>query len=674
LNDFELAVSAGDVNAGNLQNGVNSGGVSNANANMSLAALNIVANSVTNTGNTMSVVAGAEGMVAGNGNITVDGVIVGGAESDTVLSAQGTLTANGGATNQGVMTLNGNNVVLADVTNTGHAADLTVSSLTAPSGKVVISGALSNTDGQTTVWAKDVSIGGAVTNNSGVTTIRGSDTNGGAVQIGAINALGGVVNLNALAGAASVTNGITVAGGALNLGDSLKNLSVDGSVQIDGNLTATANPTDVAGAMNIAAKGNPFVLSTDAVTVGGDIDITATDAVRSVVFDTVSTEVAGNVDVANAAQLTIGQDAGLGVVDIAGDLSVNNGGVFKSYASAVTAANISTDSLIELHGANLSASDGDISVDGNLYFDPSNDPVAISTGLVVRDTSTFNMNANDITVGAVSVGSVNTLNLHASDSVAINGAIVNNGIVDVDATGNVSVAGAITNKDKIDMSGAGVSFADVSNVSEFIVSATEDITIGNVSTSGNKFDLTAGTSISAGSIAQSDGVMNLSAFMLSADAISVNGTSSQANLDASTIDVVGNVSVAGDFVQGGTAGMLNHSASSFAANNLIVGGDLDINASNTLYNIGTAMRVNGYMDVLSGTSASFNVGSTITVTGLTNSGNLTLSAENGLNLGNLTNNADTLTLDSRSGAITLETLTMNGGNVIFGGTQLNLST
>ncbi len=671
-NDFQLAVTAGDVSAGQIQNGIGAGDTVNANADMSLSALNVVADSITNSGDKLSVIAGGENADADDGNVTVNGVIVGKSGATTV-SAMGVLTATGGVSNQATMVLNGNNVALVDVTNTGETANLTVSSLTAPTGKVTISGALTNTDGQTTVWAKDVSVGGAVINNSGTTTIRGSDTDGGAVQIGAINALGGVVNLNALAGAASVNGAVAVTGGALNLGDSLKTLTVGGAVQVSGDVVASASPTNAAGDMNVTVKGNPFVLTASSVTVGGNVDLTEADATRSVQFDTELTKVVGNVYVANMGRLTLGDAVNAGVAEIGGDLLVNDAGVFESFVSEVSAANISGNGLFKLHGQSLVATNGDINVDGNLYFDPSADPVSISAGIVVRDVNTLNMSANDIDVGAISVGSVNTLDMTASENVMVNGTIVNNGIVNIDAADAVSVSDLVTNKDDMTISGADVNLADVTNTSRLVVVSDNSAVFGGVSTSGDLFDVTAGTSITADDISQSAGVMNLSSYTLSADSVTVNDTS-VANLDVSNVNVTGNVSVSGDFVQWGDSGMLNHSADVFSANNLVVGGDFNIDAADTLYSIGTALRVNGAINTAVGASATINAGSTITATSLTNNADLTLSAKNGINLGNLTINADTLMLDSQKGVVSLDTLAMNGGNVVFSGVGLDLTT
>ena len=672
LDSFSLRVRNGNIDTGAVQNGVNSEGGVNSGANMSLAALNVVVDSLVNSGNKLSVVAGATGAPAGSGNVTVHDIIVGNAGSDTAVSAQGALTVAAGVTNQSKMVLNGTTVSLADVINSGDSADLTISSLTAPTGKIVISGALTNTDGDTTVWAKDVSVAGAVTNNSGTLTIRGSDTNGGAVQIGSINAAGGVIDFNALAGAASVSNGVLVSKGALNLGEQLNVLDVVGTVQVDGDVTVSGLPTAVMGNMNIAAAGNAFVLSADTVDVAGDIDVTSADVIRNVQFDSIVANVGGNVKVANKGMLTLGKHT-MSNVEIAGDLTVNNGGVFETYSNEVVAASVSGNGLFKMHGKTLSATVGNVDVDGNLYFDPSNDPISIATGLLVRDTNEFSISATDINVGAVSVGSVNSLGLKATDAVTVGGTLVNNGVVNIDAVGAVSIAGAVNNKDAMLVSGATLTFADVTNSSVFTATATDrNVTFADIVTSGDRFDVTTDTTIYADSIAQNAGVMNLDAHKLLTQSISVAGTVTQANLNVSNVVVDGNVSVSGDFVQGDSTGMLNHYADTFTADNLQVGGDFLVNGMQTTYNIGTALRVDGDMVVAEYGAAVVNAGSSVTMAGLTNSGDLTLGASYALNLGNLSNDSGTLSLSAAT--INMDTFAIEAGNVVLAGQNLNVDT
>ena len=95
------------------------------------------------------------------GNINIAGQVIGNAGTTTDIIASGVLTVDGAANNNnGSMTLNGNTVNLASVSNAGAFANMTVSSLTASSGVVHISGDVTNYDGTTTIWAKDVNIDG----------------------------------------------------------------------------------------------------------------------------------------------------------------------------------------------------------------------------------------------------------------------------------------------------------------------------------------------------------------------------------------------------------------------------------------------------------------------------------------------------------------------------------
>ena len=666
LNDYQLIVTDGGINAGVLQNGVNDAGTINDMAQMTLNINGgVVADSIMNSGRLLSVVSQGEIYVAGT---------ISSSKGQMELISGGVLSADGGVTNQGNMTLNANFVSLQDVTNSGSDAVLNISSLSDETGFVQVNGSLVNDGGDINLSAKDISVYGEIESNKGTIDITGSDTNGGAVQIGAIDVAGGVINLNALAGSVDVINagGVAVSDGTLNLGAAVKNLNVNnGSVQVDGDIIASATATDVSGDMNITAGGNAFVLSANSVSVGGDINVTASDMVRNIQFDTILTQVSGDVNVSNKGMLTLGKTATSGV-EILGALSVDNGGFFESYSNEIVAASVSSDSLLWLHGEKLTASDGNIDIDGNLYFDPSKDPVSITTGMVVRDTNNFSMNATDINVGAVSVGSVNTLNMNATDTVAINGAVVNNGVVDVVAQGAVSVLGAVTNKDNMRISGAVLGFADVANVSEFSVMSSGNVSFGNISHGGDLFSVNAMTAVAAESVSQTSGVMDVVADRLMVQDLTISGATSQANLNAANIIVSEDVNISGDMVQGGDSGMLNHYADSFAAYNLYVDGDVLFDSLDTTYNIGSVANVGGELNATNGASVFMNAGSSITATGVKNDGDLTLSASYALNLGNLVNNSGVLNLVSRT--VSLDTFAISAGNVLLSGEELNLST
>lgn len=687
LDMFYLAVRQGNLN---LSTAILNGASANTDAEMSLLAQNIETTAITNNGQKLTV-------TATNGDVTVGGVVVGAEGTQTDVIASGTLGVVGGVTNQGNMTLNANMVSVNDITNTGMDAQMTVSSLTDATGVVEIAGSLSNTLGTTLVWAKDVSVTGAVTNNSGTTTIRGSDTAGGAVQIGSINALGGTVNLDALAGDVDVNSALIVSGGNLNLGTSLNNLDVAngvGGVQISNDVIAGA--ADAVNSGDVAIKSDLFVLSAGVIDIAGNIDVTANDTARNIQFDATQINVGDDVFVANQGLLTLGQEAESGV-NVTGTLSVNNGGVFETYSDNVSVGELTGNGKFLVRGAALTAKTGDISVDGNLYFDPANDPTTIANGMVVRDTNNLTIktlaDGADISFDGVSVGVGNSLNFLSADAIALDGAVANNGMIDLDAGAGVFVAGAVTNSGNMTLNASGlvvlnadaqnsgemevlasnVDLANVSNTGDLVVTATDGVvTVGNVTTSDN-LQISAATTISGVAITQTAGMMNLTANTLRAESLVVGGSGARANLDVSDIVIDGTVSVTGNMTQGDdNTAMLTHNADEFNAGNLIVGGNLDLTAGNTIYNIGTNLNVVGNITVDNGVTAEFTVGNAVTADALTNAGDLSLTANRGVNLGVVTNNGGVLNIDSGTGTTQLYSLNIVGGNLIFQGTGLNM--
>lgn len=684
LEKFNLAVRKGDLNLQMVLNGANSNGTVNTDANMSLLAQNITAESVRNDGDTLVLkaadlssgydIAGASNNPA-IGNINIAGMVYGGAGTVTDIIAAGTLTVVGNASNNnGAMTLNGNNVNLASVANSGTSANMVVSSLTEASGKVSISGTVDNqAGGNLTIWAKDVSVGGTISNTDGVMSIRGSDASGGAVQLGALDVAGGSVALNALAGSVAVNDALTVSGGALNLGDSLRNLDVGTTVQISGNLTASGTQATNNGDVNISAVGNPgFVLTANnAVIVDGDLSIADTGVVRNVKIDSVLIDVNGAVSVANKGSLTLGMKATSGVV-VGNDVTVDDGGTLISYSNDFVASELDIDGLFQMHGANITSKVGDIDIAGNVFFDPANDPVAPGNGLVVRDTNSLTLetqgNGADINVYAVSVGAGNTLAMQSGDAVSVNGTIVNNGVLDVDAKNAVNVSDLVTNSGTMDVRAAEVSMNGIVNNSDMTVAASVgDITIGDVTQNAGVLDLSALANVTADEISQTAGSMIIAATDLSAQSLTISGgAGTTADLYVDNADFVGSVDVSGDLNQGGTDGMLNLQADSLSADSLIVGGDFVATAGNTKYQIQKNVSVNGAFDVDSGAQSTVSAGTSILAAGVKNAGTLNLIANTGADLGDVVNTSGVLSIDS-GGLFQYQTLAINGGNLLLDG-------
>ncbi|MBO5946658.1 MAG: hypothetical protein J6Q44_00750 [Alphaproteobacteria bacterium] len=667
LNKFDVDITDGDLN--NLTT-VWNGADGNLNATMSVGANNIVANAVRNDAASLT--------MSADQNMTITGQVVG-AKGKTLLTAADTLTVSGVASNSAQTTLNGNTVNVASLSNAGAGAELTVSSLTEASGTVNVNGDITNAQGTTTVWAKNVNIVGAITNNSGTTNVRGSDSNGGAVSVGAVDVVGGTVNLDALAGNMNITGALDVSDdGALNLGTSLRNLTVGGTVQIAGNLNAVSGNA-VAGDVNVVANGaTPFVMTSEnAILIGGDINVVDASVDRNIKLDAPVISVSGDATVDNRGYLTLGTNA-TSYVRVVGDLIANSGGVFESFANNLNVGTLTGGSKFIMHGENItSAGRIDIGV-GNIYFDAENDPVAPTSGFVVKTTDNLTLKTTAdgayIGVGAVSVGAGNTLTFDSADFVYVAGVLANNGTVNVDATDMLTVLRKTTNAGTLDATATEVFLTGIDNSGDAeIVSTVGAVETGDITNSGN-LSVSSATDIVVGAIAQTAGAMDFSADMLQAQSVVISGDAgTQANINTPTVEIAGVANVSGDFVQGGTNGMLNLRATDFIANNLTSGGDFIALGGNTTYDIGNNVSISGNINVADGAIATLNTGNRIVASDLTNAGQLNLSVAQGIVLDEIISNSGVINVDSGAGLLETNALTMNGGNLVLDGAGFDIA-
>ena len=666
LNKFNVNITGGDLdNLTTVLNGANG----NTNATMTVAAQNIVADSVQNDATSLTMNA--------QQNMTINGAVQGNAGT-TKLVAANTLSVVGAVSNSANTVLNGNVVNVASLSNSGVGAELTVSSLTEASGTVNVSGDITNTAGTTTVWAKNVDIDGTVTNNSGTTTIRGSDANGGAVAVGGIDAAGGAIDLIALAGNMAIDNNLAVSNGVLNIDSSLRNLTVGGTVQIAGNMNVGAGGASAAGDMNVVrSDASQFAMtSNNAILISGDVNAVDSTVVGNVALDAPIVNITGNATVANSGHLTLGTKA-TSYIRVAGDLTFNDGGIFETYAQDLVVGSLAGDGKFMAHGAGITANNGNIDIDGNIYFDADNDPVDPSSGMVVRDTTTLTLKTTledmDISVGAVSLGDGNTLVLNSADALDINGVLANNGTLDIDAVGAVGVDGATTNTGTLDLLADSVSMAGINNSGNAqIVSTNGEITAGGITNSGS-MEINAATDLVAGVITHTAGVMDLDANSLSAQSLGVSGaTGSQVNVNAPIVAIAGNAKVSGNFVQGGTGGMLNLTATDFSAQNLTITGDFIADAGNTTYDVTENVSITGNINVADGSVVSVDAGNRIVASDLTNAGRVQLSAGQGIELDEIINESGAMSIDSGAGLLDFASLVINGGNLTLRGVGMDL--
>ena len=666
LNKFNVNITGGNLdNLTTVLNGANG----NTNATMTVAAKNIVAGSVQNDATSL--------IMNAQQNMTINGAVQGNA-GITKLVAANTLSVVGAVSNSANTVLNGNVVNVASLSNSGVGAELTVSSLTEASGTVNVSGDITNTNGTTTVWAKNVDIDGTVTNNSGTTTIRGSDANGGAVAVGGINAAGGAIDLIALAGNMAIDNNLTVSGGVLNIDSSLRNLTVDGTVQIAGNVNVGAGGASVAGDVNVVRNdASQFAMTSNiAILIDGDVNAVDSTVVGNITLDAPLVNIERNVTVANSGHLTLGMNA-TSYTRVAGDLTFNDGGIFETYTQDLFVGTLSGDGKFVAHGAGITATKGNIDIDGNIYFDADNDPADPSSGMVVRDTTTLTLKTTledmDISVGAISLGDGNRLVLNSADALDINGVLANNGTLDIDAVGAVGVDGATTNTGTLDLLADSVSMAGINNSGNAqVVSTNGGISTGGITNSGS-MEVNAATDLVAGVITHTAGVMDLNADSLSAQSLWVSGAAgTQVNINAPIVAIAGIAKVSGDFVQGGTGGMLNLTATDFSAQNLTITGDFIVDAGNTTYDVAENVSITGNINVADGSVVSIDAGNRIVASDLTNAGRVQLSAGQGIELDEIINDSGAMSIDSGAGLLDLASLVMNAGNLTLRGAGMDL--
>ena len=672
LNKFNVNITGGDLgDLGDLDNltTVLNGANGNTNATMTVAAQNIVVDSVQNDATSL--------IMNAQQNMTINGAVQGNAGTTKFVAAN-TLSVVGAVSNSANTVLNGNVVNVASLSNSSVGAELTVSSLTEASGTVNVLGNITNTDSTTTVWAKNVDIDGTVTNNSGTTTIRGSDANGGAVAVGGIDAAGGAIDLIALAGNMAIDNNLTVSGGVLNIDSSLRNLTVDGTVQIAGNVNVGAGGASVAGDVNVMrSDASPFAMTSDtAILIDGDVNAVDSTVVGNIALDAPFVKIKRNVTVANSGHLTLGTNA-TSYIRVAGDLTFNDGGIFETYTQDLFVGSLSGDGKFVAHGAGITATKGNIDIDGYIYFDADNDPADPSSGMVVRDTTTLTLKTTmedmDISVGAISLGDGNRLVLNSADALDINGVLANNGTLDIEAVGAVGVDGATTNTGTLDLLADSVSMAGINNSGNAqVVSTNGGISTGGITNSGS-MEVNAATDLVAGVITHTAGVMDLNADSLSAQSLGVSGTAgTQVNVNAPIVAIAGIAKVSGDFVQGGTGGMLNLTATDFSAQNLTITGDFIVDSGNTTYDVAENVSITGNINVADGSVVSIDAGNRIVASDLTNAGRVQLSAGQGIELDEIINYSGAMSIDSGAGLLDFASLVMNGGNLTLRGAGMNL--
>lgn len=721
-NKFNLAIRQGDLNLG-VNDIVN--GTSNTGANMSLLAMNVVAGNVNN-------IAGNLTVTANTGNITVSSVTSSATNpTNTQILANQTLTVTGNASNNGTMVLSGEDIIIGstdtsgnlvsgtgNITNNGESME--IASNPDVNGSVSIMGNVTNKTGELSIESREILVGGVLTNNGGNLSVDGSDVSGGSVILGGINAQGGTFDLNSKVGTVYLmehdeltgTGGLAVTGGALNIGQDTRGVFADNSVQINGDVTASATETSGAGNVNIAGYGNQVfqLVAGDSIVIDGNISAIDNVNSRSIEFSATTVDVGGDVTATNKGNIIFqdingvtwdGAPGGVAPVDmssstnptkltIAGDVSASDGGKVEFYSDDIDVGslNAGTNGLVTVHGDQITANnENGISVANGVWFDGTN---TATSGMLVKDTDVLTLKSTDAdadidVAGGISLATTNTLVLDSANDVIISGQVAGKGLLDITAGGDVTfnnnadiqgvlLVGKVGTGGELTAGATDITMGDVSvsDVATATLIASNNVTTGAISNAGD-MTLSGAGAIKTGSIETTAGVTDITGASLTSTGL-LNASAGQTNLDISGVtSFAGAVSVAGDLNQGTAKnGMLNLVAnnSTFDAESLSVGGNLVADANSVMYRMTGTANITGNMTVSSSAGVMLNA-SSIAVADVTNNGTLALLAQNGMNLGTVAN-AGALNIHSGTGIAELDGLQMNNGNVTLAGAGMTL--
>ena len=240
-------------------------------------------------------------------------------------------------------------------------------------------------------------------------TVIGSGSASDNISAQNLNVLGGSVEMNALIGNIQILDKMVVSGGKLSLRSAVKNLTVENSVQIDGNFITSGSAAANAGDMSVAADGTTaFVLKSNngTINVGGDVRVTDTIA-RTVRMDASQMDVGGDVIAQNANQKIVfgASDAGRAAgqtLNVAGAVSAIDGAQLEITAANANVASLTnrgtTNGLIVLSGKSLTATAGDISVGGELLFNNTTPTLGMTGMLIAGDEYAFETSTGNISV------------------------------------------------------------------------------------------------------------------------------------------------------------------------------------------------------------------------------------------------------------------------------------
>lgn len=600
----------------------------------------------------------------GLGGGVIDGVktsIETDAGAITTLTARGMITAEAGISNQGTLNMYAPTLVLNSVANAGAGSVLNIGARLGANGLLVgnsvqITNNLSNAAGIVNVYANDISVGGQLVSDGGETTVKGTNLTFGGVDVN-----GGKLYLDSTQVDVNDDFDVTV-GGMVNLSANSANvagLTVADTFNVAGDIVYGGT----TGMLNV--EKNQSTISAKKITVGGNIDLSVPN--YGAILASNSVQVDGNVSVGQENDLTVGDAGAPGTsgFNVGGDLSVeeNATATIYSYIVGEGSVTVKNNGLMKLYGTSLVATNGDIDIAGSVRFDEETTEekglalVGVSD-LFVMQTKGADSNIN---LGSINVDDKKVLNILAANDVSVANTVDNEGVLAVSAAGDASIVDDVTNDGTLNISAANITATSVDNNAGSVTLTATDIVLTDSIENDAVFTVDA-SNITAGSIVHNAGTMDFDALVLTADSVAINA--GVAKFKIADIDIKGDLNVLGDLTQNGISGALNLvGAQTVDADNLKASGAFIAESGDSIYNIETNISL-GDVQVANTAAALFYATDFITQNGITNSGDLTVAA-NQIQAGVIVNESGFLDLQAQT--ILGSSVTVNGGNVLLTG-------
>lgn len=652
--------------------------------------------------------------------------------NDKNLTVSNGLTNNAGAKIEGT----GNLSISGTNTNSGNITqnNITINDTLNNSGNVTVNGTFTNNAQITGGGNLNINAGGS--SNASIeqnnVSIKGNFNNGAQLEASGKLTNSGTINNTSNIIAAELDNksvikgsgNLTVSGGSNTGTITQNNVSVDGTLNNTGSITANTNLTN-NGTINNNLGGNIIaeaIENTSTIQGDGNITIKGGSNTGSIIQNAVNLENSFTNDGSLTANGVFTNEA---LISGNGNLNINAGG---SSNASIEQNNVSVNGNFvnnsDLIVTESFTNNGNISGTGNLTVAGGSNSGNINQSSVTLtgsftnnenktiETGTLNTNSNALTNnGSLKVSTTTDGTINGKGSMEIGGtnnAVINQSTVNIignlDNQGSI-IAAAIENKTGVTLNNNGT-LGDNNSVitNNGILNNNESVVANSIINKGT-FDNKLGSSVIAGSInnqssftnngsVTTDTITNSNSFTGDNGSLIINNGGSNSGtieqndikINAGTLNNTGSIISKNNFDNKGTiignTGSLTinngSSTGSITQNNVTISGSFDngakLETKGTLSNTGTINNTNEIIAAVINNTADIKGSGNITISGGTNTGKI---EQSDVKLNNNLVNSGTITSSgtfTNSSVITGEgTLNINNGSSTGSITQDNVN-